>query len=456
MKIKKGNSRFRAYPEYKETNIRWIGNLPKNWDVSKLKYLLLKNEGGVWGDPGNKDNGIPVLRSTEITVNGEWDLSDPEWRVLPEDDIQDSILMEGDLLVTKSSGSALHLGKTALVNKRVESLKCGFSNFMQRLRTNIYIIPKYLYFILNTQIGREQINYYGSTTTGLANINTKVLNELNIPIPPKSEQHKIIALLENETKRVEDLIEKQERLVELLEEKRTALISHSVTKGLDPDVEMKDSGVDWLGKIPKHWDLSRLKFTCKINPSKQEVSKIPENTPVSFLPMEYIGEDGELILEEDKQLDKVFDGYTYFRNQDVIVAKITPCFENGKGAYCIELTNNIGFGTTELHVLRSFPSYFPKYIYYITKSYPFRKLGEATMYGAAGQKRVAEDFIKNFEIGYPDLDEQKSIINELDNEMDNIDKLIQKINSSINILEEYRISLISAAVTGKIDVRDQV
>src|SRR4051812_20408765 len=115
-------------------------------------------------------------------------------------------------------------------------------------------------------------------------------------------------------------------------------------------LKMKDSGLEWIGNIPEHWKIVKLKFVCIINPPKSETSDLPPNYTVSFLPMEKIGEDWNLMLNEIKELADVYEGFTYFRNGDVIVAKITPCFENGKGSLCKNLKNGIGFGTTELHV----------------------------------------------------------------------------------------------------------
>ena len=114
----------------------------------------------------------------------------------------------------------------------------------------------------------------------------------------------------------------------------------------------KASGVEWLGEVPQHWEVKRLRFATELNPSKSEVSHLDRETAVSFLPMEAVGDDGTLNLEKEKPIGEVESGYTYFRNGDVTVAKITPCFENGKGALMSGLVNGIGFGTTELIVAR--------------------------------------------------------------------------------------------------------
>src|SRR6266581_519840 len=213
----------------------------------------------------------------------------------------------------------------------------------------------------------------------------------------------------------------------------------------------KDSGVEWLGEIPQHWEVKRLRFICHVNPSKTALSYLPIDTPISFLPMEQIGVDGSISLEETRTIEQVRQGYTCFRNGDVIVAKITPCFENGKGALCTQLLNGIGFGTTELHVLRAKDETDPKFIFYLTRSEPFRKIGTAMMYGSAGQQRVPEDFISDFHVGLPILTEQRAIATFLDRETTRINALIAKKERLIDLLREKRAALISHAVTKGLD-----
>ena len=213
----------------------------------------------------------------------------------------------------------------------------------------------------------------------------------------------------------------------------------------------KDSGVEWLGEIPVSWEVKRLRFICQINPSKSEISHYPDDTEVSFLPMELIGEDGTISLEETRRIEQVRQGYTYFRDGDVVIAKITPCFENGKGALCKGLVNGVGFGTTELHVLRIHEENAPNFIFYLTTSKPFREIGAAMMQGAAGQQRVPEEFIKDFRIGLPSLPEQRAIAAFLDHETARINTLIAKKERLIELLQEKRAALISHAVTKGLD-----
>lgn len=212
--------------------------------------------------------------------------------------------------------------------------------------------------------------------------------------------------------------------------------------------EKVESGIDWLGEVPVDWDVMRLRHVAELNPSKSEVAEVDREQHVSFLPMEAIGDDGTIDLEKSRPIGAVENGYTYFRDGDVTLAKITPCFENGKGAIMRDLLNGIGFGTTELIVARPRPDRITsEYLNWLFGSTYFRKLGEGSMYGAGGQKRVPDDFVRNFEIAIPPLDEQKAISSFLDVETSKIDGLVSEQRRLIELLKEKRQAVISHAVT---------
>ena len=214
----------------------------------------------------------------------------------------------------------------------------------------------------------------------------------------------------------------------------------------------KNSGIDWLGEVPNHWEVKRLRFVAKLNPSKSEINDLDRDTNVSFLPMDAIGEDGSLRLENEKPIKDVESGYTYFRDGDVTVAKITPCYENGKGALMQGLLNGIGFGTTELIVVRPKPNEVTgPYLNYIFTSPDFRNTGESHMYGAGGQKRVPDDFVRNFATAFPSISEQTQIAAFLDRETAKIDELAKAFNGLISLLKEKRQAVISHAVTKGLD-----
>nr|WP_320010812.1 restriction endonuclease subunit S [uncultured Desulfobulbus sp.] len=211
--------------------------------------------------------------------------------------------------------------------------------------------------------------------------------------------------------------------------------------------EYKDSGVEWLGSIPQHWKVNRIKFAATLNPSKSELADLPNNTEVTFLPMEAIGEHGELDLTRTKNLFEVFNGYTYLREGDICIAKITPCFENGKGAILRGLSNNVAFATTEVIPVRCKSPEDAPYFYYLLTSNPFRSIAEGAMYGAGGQKRVSDSFVANYHFSFPPPEEQTQIANFLDHETAKIDNLIEKQQQLIGLLKEKRQAVISHAVT---------
>lgn len=216
--------------------------------------------------------------------------------------------------------------------------------------------------------------------------------------------------------------------------------------------DYKDSGVEWLGEVPGHWQLLRVRQVATLNPSKSEVAALPPETELSFLPMEAIGEDGRLDLQRTRPILEVSSGYTYFRDGDVTIAKITPCFENGKGAVMCGLVGGSGFGTTELIVARPKPEETTsEYLHWVFVSRPFRKLGEASMYGAGGQKRVPDDFVRDFRLAFPPMTEQCAISAFLDRETAKIDALVAEQQNLIALLKEKRQALISHAVTKGLD-----
>ena len=219
---------------------------------------------------------------------------------------------------------------------------------------------------------------------------------------------------------------------------------------LKPYPKCKDSGVQWIGKIPEGWEVKRLRFNALVNPSGKKALSNPK-TLVNFLPMEKVSENGEYEQESEAEYQDVSTGYTYFEDNDVLVAKITPCFENGKGALVNNLKFGFGFGTTEFHVIRSYSQLMPKYLFYLTKTHLFRVTGEAFMEGAAGQKRVSTDFIKDFMMATPPLPDQTNIASFLDKRTARIDVLIEKDKKLIALLKEKRTALINHAVTKGLD-----
>ncbi|QSA98139.1 hypothetical protein [Methylococcus sp. EFPC2] len=202
--------------------------------------------------------------------------------------------------------------------------------------------------------------------------------------------------------------------------------------------EYRNSGIDWLGEVPEAWPVKRLKFEATLNPSRQSIAHMDRDEQVSFLPMEAIGDDGSLRLDETRPISEVENGYTFFQDSDVTIAKITPCFENGKGAHMRGLANGAGFGTTELIVVRSGKRCRPDFLYYLTQASHFRKRGEGFMYGTGGQKRVPDDYVRDFPVAWPSPDEQVDIADFLADQTREVDALIAEKEELLRLMAEFR------------------
>lgn len=434
---------FPKYEKYRDSGVEWLGEVPEHWEVTNARRMFLQK----------REPSLPSDEQLSATQR---------YGVLPQ-----RLFMEQEDHKVVLALSGLEGFKHVEADDFVISLR-SFQGGIEHSQYSGCVSPAYTILRAAKPISpgywsrllksSGYVSALQSVTDSLRDgkkISYEQFGLIPLPLVPLEEQSTIAAFLDHETAKIDALVEEQRRLIELLKEKRQAVISHAVTKGLNPDAPMKDSGVEWLGEVPEHWEVKRLRHAALLNPSKSEVSDYPVDQAVSFIPMEAIGEDGTLSLDHTRELNTVLSGYTYFRENDVTIAKITPCFENGKGAIMRGLLNGIGFGTTELIVARPHPEHLTsKYIAYIFQSAEFRALGAGEMYGAGGQKRVPDSFVREFECGLPPIAEQSAIAAFLEMETARLDGLVSEAESVITLLQERRTALISAAVTGKIDVRN--
>ncbi len=293
------------------------------------------------------------------------------------------------------------------------------------------------------------------------------IGNMPVPVPDADTQRAVADHLDRETARLDALVAAKRRLLELLAEKRRAVVTRAVTRGLDHARQCaipkpadgrngreSDDRLDDANAAIQAWPVKRVRFLVQRELSEEKQRILSGAEQATFLPMENIGEQGELDCSATRYVDDVRNGYTRFFDGDVLVAKITPCFENGKGALVDGMLNGIGFGTTELHVLTPIPEIDARWLYYTTISDRFRKLGEAAMFGAAGQKRVPEDFVLNYRVPVPPLREQRAIVDYLDQETARLEALMARVRQAIAFVEERRAALIAAAVTGRIAMPD--
>lgn len=437
---------IKPYPKYKDSGVEWLGMVPEGWEVKPLKAVASHNDETI---DESHDADYEILYVDISGVDASKGIQIKEALRFGEAPSRARrIVKNGDVIV---STVRTYLRAIAPVKDPEPNLvvSTGFAV----IRANDRLDPHFSPYVLSAAHFIEQV-IARSVGISYPAINASDLVRIPVPLPTLAEQSAIASFLDHETSKIDALISEQEKLIELLKEKRSAVISHAVTKGLNHNVKMKDSGVEWLGMVPECWEVKRLRFAAKLNPSKSELSALDRSTLVSFLPMECIGEDGTLQLEKEKPIGELETGYTYFRDGDVTIAKITPCYENGKGAIMRGLLNGVGFGTTELIVIRPLDqAATPSYLQYLFTSSSFRKIGESHMYGAGGQKRVPDSFVRDFSPAFPPYSEQIQIASFLDHETAKIDALTTEAKHGIDLLQERRSALISAAVTGQIDVR---
>ncbi|VFS48186.1 Type I restriction enzyme EcoKI specificity protein [Budvicia aquatica] len=314
------------------------------------------------------------------------------------------------------------------------------------------------YFLYLLQDGYKQRRFFhlgqGSAHLGRWRLPTEAFNEIIYPLPSLEEQVKIADFLDHETAKIDKLIEKQQQLIELLKEKHQAVISHAVTKGLNPDVLMKDSGVEWLGEVPEHWLCSKIKHIALLTPKKSAANFKP-NDECTFIPMEKLKRNS-LVTDESKFIREVINGYTYFEENDLLLAKVTPCFENKNIAVACGLVNRVGFGSTEIYVLRPTEKVQVNYLLYRLQEDNFIRAATGAMTGAGGLKRVPSDFLLNYPIAIPPKSEMDAIVDYLGEQEARYDLIEKNATNAVQLLQERRTALISAAVTGKIDVRDWI
>ena len=443
------------YPKYKPSGVEWLGDVPAHWEVTRLKFSASINDEALpeTTDPDMHLSYVDIGSVHPIhgiTSTAEMAFEDAPSRAR-------RIVRDGDTII---STVRTYLRAVAAIRNPVPNTIVSTGFAVVRPRS---VSPSFISYVLSEQGFIEAI-MARSVGVSYPAINASEIGMLSIPLPPLSEQHAIAALLDLETEKIDTLVAKKRKLIERLKEERTTLITHTVTRGLPPDAaraaglephpKLKSSGIEWLGDVPTHWEVKRGRFCADVNP--QPLRSLHPDSEASFVPMEAVGEYGGLNLDQTRYVFEVNSGYTEFKDGDVVVAKITPCFENGKGALATGLLNGIGFGTTELHVLRPFENLDVRFLFYFSISQVFRNMGEGEMYGAGGQKRVPPEFCKDIQIPLPPVEEQHAIADFLDRATVKIDTLMTKIETAIERLQEYRSTLITAAVTGKIDVREEV
>lgn len=444
---------FKQYPSYKKSGVEWLGDVPEHWESNRLKkYLIERNEKK---SPIKTDNLLSVTMYQGVIPVSE---KQGNGGNKPKENLENYKISYPNDIVLNSMN--VIVGSVGL-NKYTGLISPAYYALYNRNKNNNIKFFSYIFHNPFFQKGLfglgNGIMYKESEDGKLNTIRLKIpmekLNQVVLPCPSISEQNQIVAFLDTETARIDNLVAKQEKLIELLEEQRKSIISHAVTKGLNPNAPMKDSGVEWLGEVPNDWNFSRLDAVSKIVRGNSAFSKMDLLESGKYVALQY-GKTYKV-----NEINESFGSYVnqeFFKKSqitefgDIILISTSETLED-LGHSCFYARHDVGLIGGEQFLLKPKNQNFGKYIYYATKAFSSYLQRYAT-----GLKvfRFNLDDLKKIYIPDISLVEQQKIAEFLDKETARIDISVLKQKSLIEKLKEYRASIISHAVTGKIDVRE--
>lgn len=438
--------RFKPYPAYKDSGVEWLGDIPEGWKVRPLKrrFRVVNGSTPAGGEAAYWDGNIPWVTPEDLgDLTGH--VIHATRRSITEAGYRScgtTVVPAGSLVLSTRApiGHLAIAGVALCTNQGCRSL--AFRGPSSRE-----------YWFYQLLAARKELQSLGQGST-FRELSSSNLGTVSLTEPPQLEQRAIATFLDQETARIDALVTKKERLIELLQEKRAALITRAVTKGLDPNVPMKDSGVDWLGEIPAYWDLWRLRHVSGgltvgvvVNPS-QFVSPtgVPFLRGVDVAEGRILLEDVQFISEEANQQHRK----SILQEGDLVSIRV-----GYPGVTAVIPRELAGSNCASLLITRRSSRISSQLLCYLMNS-AMGKAQFSLLQDGAAQEQINVSEAVNFLVPLPPKNEQARIVQELDRETAKIDALAKRIRDAIDRLKELRIALISAAVTGKIDVREEV
>lgn len=451
-------SKYKPYPKYKDSGVEWLGQIPEEWEVKRVKDVIKQDGNGIKIGPFGsalKDKTLPegsykIYNQANLINAFELNRHFVDEKTFEE--LRAYEIKPNDILLSMMGT----IGKCKIMPREIQ--KGIMDSHLIKLRLNDKIFPKffeYFYDKDNSVIVISQLECLSVGTT-MNGLNSKIVKSIFISFPAFSEQQAITAFLDHETSHVDTIISKQQHLIELLEEKRIAIISHVVTKGLNPNVSMKDSGVEWLGNMPTHWQKSNVKFA--INSIEQGWS--PQCYSREAIDEEYgvlkVGcvNGGHFNEQENKVLPiELSPDLQYeIKEGDVLISRANVRSLVGGIAIVKNLTKKLLL-CDKLYRISLQEHVDNQFFVYSLSSGIARFQYERSSTGASDtMQNISQETVKNLHILLPPLNEQKAIVDYLEDELSKIDAIINKTRQAIALAQERRAAIISAAVTGKICV----
>jgi type I restriction enzyme S subunit len=441
--------RFRPYPEYKDSGVEWLGEIPLGWQLFPLKRLASIRY-GLGEPPPEVADGLPFIRATDVSSGriaaGEMKKVDPKG--VPWD--RDPVLRKDDIIVVRSGA---YTGDSAIVPLAYDGAIAGYDMFM-RIRK---AAPRFIaWAMLSRYVLESQIELV-RMRAAQPHLNAEELGSVLLMVPSVKEQAAISGFLERETTKIDRLVARKERLIELLQEKRTALITRAVTRGLDPNAPLKDSGVEWLGEIPAHWEVKKLKTVSTLQ-TGITLGKRYEDRGIEAYPYLRVAnvQDGYLDLDDIAEIELPRGEVSRHELQpgDVLMTEGGDFDKLGRG--CV-WEGQIPGCLHQNHIFAVRPAkeeLNSQFLAALLSSGYGRAYFTATSKQSTNLASTNSTKLGNFPIPFPRLSEQEGILRFFGDEAAGIDRMTARVQEAIDRLKEFRTALISAAVTGKIDVRE--
>ncbi|GAB3215116.1 MULTISPECIES: restriction endonuclease subunit S [unclassified Aeromonas] len=420
--------KYQPYPEYKDSGVEWLGELPAAWQVKRLgQYLFERRE------KCSDKEYLPL----SVTKNGIV----PQLDTAAKSDAGDNrkLVRKDDFVINSrsdrkgSSGISNLDGSVSLISIVLE------------LRS---IEPQFVHHLLRSYPFQEEFYRFGKgIVADLWSTNYSEMKNINIPIPNIEEQRTIAAFLDYETARIDQLIAKQQQLIELLKEKRQAVISHAVTKGLNPNAPMKDSGVEWLGEVPEHWDVMKFNHCANIRNGQVDPTVKPYKDYILIAPNHIESGTGRLLELQTAEEQGADSGKYLCKKGEVIYSKIRPALAKA----CISPKDDV-ICSADMYPINGCKALANDFLVWFLLSDCFTRFA-VNQADRVAMPKINRDALGECRIPIPPIEEQKEIISTIVCKIEKLDLLIATANKAIQFIQERRIALISAAVTGKIDLR---
>ncbi len=442
--------KYQAYAEYKDSGVEWLEAIPSHWDIKKLKFIANVQPSNI--DKKTNEGEIPILlcNYTDVYYNDTVNVTMEFMKAsATEEQIKKFTLQAGDTIITKDSEDPNDIAIPTFVPEDMVGVVCGYH--LSVIRPYDMAYGEFIKRLFECGYARA---YFATRSNGLTRygLGTYALDNIFYPKPPEIEATTIANFLDHETAKINTLIEKQQQLIKLLKEKRQAVISHAVTKGLNPNAPMRDSGVEWLGNVPEHWKVCRIKHVAKLESGHTPDKKIEAYWVECDIPWVSLNDSSQL-----KEVDYISETAIFLNEKGIANSSARKLPER-----CVVFTRDASIGlaaiTTKVmavsqHVIAWIcdeKKVIPEYlllVFYAMKDELDRFTFGATL------KTIGMPDVNKLTGSFPDIAEQKIIIEHVFRVKQTMDIVVSKAEEAIKIIQERRTALISAAVTGKIDVR---